>query len=234
MTEYDKNFKANVAFKQEAIKNSLTQILSEKNLKQLKIAETEKYYHLTFFFNGLTNEVFNNEFRILIPSHETPRFDEVPEMRAPEITERLIAAIDEKTYDFIAVNYANPDTLAHTGNYQAVLKGLEIVDQHLAQVYKVAESKNATLIITSDHGNAERLYNPTTGEKDTVHNTNPVPFYLVDKKFKSKKEKTEEEIYRSEQETLGVICDVAPTILELMNIPLPPEMTGKSLLKYLI
>ena len=234
MTEYDKNFKTNVAFKTEKIDRSLTQILSEKNLKQLKIAETEKYYHLTFFFNGLTDKVFTDEFRILLPSQETPRFDEVPEMRAPEITERLIAAIEEKTYDFITVNYANPDTLAHTGNYQAVLKGLEIVDQHLAQVYKIAESKNATLIITSDHGNAERLYDSVTGEKETTHNINPVPFYLVDEKFKLKKEKTEEEIYRSEQETLGVICDVAPTILELMGIPIPPEMTGKSLLRYLV
>jgi 2,3-bisphosphoglycerate-independent phosphoglycerate mutase len=233
MTEYDPNFKVAVAFRLEKITQSLTAVLNEKNLKQLKIAETEKYYHLTFFFNGLTDKVFSNEFRILIPSKETPRFDEAPEMRAPEITERLIAALKEDTYDFIAVNYANPDTLAHTGNYDAVLKGIEIVDRELGQVYKIVEKVGATLIVTADHGNAEKLYDTTSGERETSHNIYPVPFYLIDEKFKLKKERNEEEIYRLEQTTDGVICDVAPTILELMDIPAPAEMTGKSLIKYL-
>lgn len=233
MTEYDPTFKASVAFQPQKIEQTLTAILNKKELKQLKIAETEKYYHLTFFFNGLTDKVFSNEFRILIPSKETPRSEEAPEMRALEITDRLISALQEKTYDFIAINYANPDTMAHTGNYQATLKAIEIIDEQLKQVYKVAKENNATLLITSDHGNAEKLYDASTGEPETNHNNNPVPFYLIDEKFKLAKERNAEEIYALEQTTDGVICDVAPTILELMNIPIPEEMTGKSLIKYL-
>ncbi|MDP2855673.1 MAG: 2,3-bisphosphoglycerate-independent phosphoglycerate mutase [bacterium] len=233
MTEYDPNFDVGVAFRPQKIEKTLTAVLNEKGLKQLKIAETEKYCHLTLFFNGLTDKVFSNEFRILIPSKETPRFDEAPEMRASEITDRLISALQEKTYDFIAINYANPDTLAHTGNYQATIKAIEIIDGQLKQVYGVAKETGATLIITSDHGNAEKLYDAATGEPETNHNNNPVPFYLIDEKFKLAKERNSEEIYALEQTTDGVICDVAPTILELMNIPIPEEMTGKSLIKYL-
>lgn len=234
MTQYDKTFPTAVAFPPQKITKSLTSILAENGFKQLKIAETEKYYHLTFFFNGLTDEIFPNEFRILIPSKETPYIDQSPEMRAPEITERLLVALEEGTYDFIAVNYANPDTLAHTGNYQAVIQGLEILDELLGKVYEVSKKLNATLIITSDHGNAEKLYNPLTGEKETQHNINPVPFYLIDERFKLKKERTLQEIIYLEQHTQGVLADVTPTILELMNLPIPKEMVGKSLLKYLI
>lgn len=232
MTDYDDSLKIPAAFPSQKIISCLASVLSEHNLKQLKIAETEKYYHLTFFFNGLSEKIFPNEFRILIPSKETPRPEDNPEMRAPEITERLIAAIQEQTYNFIIVNYANPDTLAHTGNYQATLKGIEIVDQQLAQVYQVAKNNNTTLIITADHGNAERLYNPTTGEKETEHDPNPVPFYLIDEKYRLAQERTPEQISQNERQTAGVLCDVAPTILELMGIPIPKEMNGKSLLKY--
>ncbi len=233
MTEYDPNFNVAVAFRPQKIEKTLTAVLDEKGLKQLKIAETEKYYHLTFFFNGLSEKVFSNEFRILIPSRETPRPDDAPEMRAAEITNRLISALQERTYDFIAVNYANPDTLAHTGNYQATIKAIEIIDEQLKQVLRAAEEVDATLFITSDHGNAEKLYDAATGEIETNHNNNPVPFYLIDNELKLTKERNEEEIYSLEQTTGGVICDVAPTILELMDIPLPKEMSGKSLMKYL-
>lgn len=234
LTDYDSNLKTEIAFPADKIKDCLSSILSQNNLKQLKIAETEKYYHLTFFFNGLIEPAFPNEFRILIPSKETPRFDDTPEMRAPEITERVITALQENTYDFIAINFANPDTLAHTGNYEATKRGIEIVDQQLNQIYKVIQKTNATLLITSDHGNAECLYNSATGEKETCHNANPVPLYIIDENYKQITEKSEAEILKGEQETIGVLCDIAPTILELLGIKPPKTMTGQSLLKYII
>lgn len=234
MTTYDDNFNTNVAFPPEKITNGVSEILSNLGLRQLKIAETEKFYHLTYFFNCLTDKIFPNEFRVLIPSKEMVHLDDSPEMRAPEITDRLITALNEGIYDFIAVNYANPDSLAHTGNYNATVKGLEIVDQQLAKILETIKKSKIDLIITSDHGNAERLYDPRTGEKETCHNANPVPFYLVGEKFKLKKEKPESQVVSEENRTLGVICDVAPTILELMGIPPPPEMKGRSLLQYLI
>lgn len=200
----------------------------------MKISETEKYYHLTYFFNGLTDKIFPEEYRILIPSKETPHPDEFPAMRAPEITERLIAAMTENIYDFIAVNYANPDAIAHTGNYNAVVEAIKILDQQLAKVYEVAQKMGITLFITADHGNAERLYDPLTGEKDTYHNANPVPFYLVDENFRLKTPRTQEEIYDLESKTIGSLCDVAPTILEAMSINIPIEMTGESLFTNLI
>ncbi len=234
MTQYDETFKTDVAFFPEKIETSLSAYLSEKGLKQMKIAETEKYYHLTYFFNGLTDKVFNNEFRILIPSKEIPHADEFPIMRAPEITQRLIAAMTENVYDFIAVNYANPDTLAHTGNYNAIVEGIKIVDQQLAKIYEVAKKLKATLFITSDHGNAERLFDPLTGEKDTYHNANPVPFYIVDENFRLKIPRTNEQIQELESQTTGSLCDVAPTILESMGLEIPNQMNGQSLFTNLI
>lgn len=234
MTQYDKNFKVDVAYYPEKIETSLAAELSRHNLKQLKIAETEKYYHLTYFFNGLTDKVFPDEFRVLIPSKEIPHPDEYPAMRAPEITERLIAAMMEGVYDFIAVNYANPDTIAHTGNYNAVMEAIKVLNQQLTKVYEVAQKIGATLIVTSDHGNAERLYDPLTGEKETHHDSNPVPFYLVDERFKLKIPRTEEQIKEMEGMTTGSLCDIAPTILELMGLPIPIEMSGVSLLTNLI
>ncbi len=233
MTNYDDTFNADVAFPPEKVNNGITEILSNLNMQQLKIAETEKFYHLTYFFNCLVDKVFPNEFRVLVPSKETVHLDDSPEMRAPEITDRLITALNEGIYDFIALNYANPDTLAHTGNYNATIKGIEIVDGQLSKILETIKKFQVDLIITADHGNAEKLYNPITGEKETEHNANPVPFYLVSERFKLKKEKTDAQITAEENRTLGVICDVAPTILELMEIPVPPEMKGRSLLQYL-
>ena len=233
MTNYDNDFNASVAFPPEKVTNSLTEIFSNLGMQQLKIAETEKFYHLTYFFNCLSETVFPNEFRVLIPSKETAHLDDSPEMRAPEITDRLITALNEGIYDFIAVNYANPDALAHTGNFNATVKGIEIVDQQLAKILESIKKHDVDIIITADHGNAERLYDPRTGEKETAHNPNPVPFYLVSEKYKLKAEKPDAKIDSEENKKLGVICDVAPTILELMNIPTPPEMKGQSLLQYL-
>lgn len=233
MTNYDDAFDANVAFPPEKINNGITEIISGLGMQQLKIAETEKFYHLTYFFNCLTDKIFPNEFRVLIPSKEAVHVDDSPEMRAPKITDRLITALNEGIYNFIVVNYANPDALAHTGNYNATIKAIEIVDEQLAKILEAAKKSQTDIIITADHGNAERLYDPITGEKETEHNANPVPFYLVSEKYKLKTEKLEPQITSEENKTLGVLCDVAPTILELMEIPIPPEMKGKSLLQYL-
>jgi len=155
-------------------------------------------------------------------------------MRAPEITQRLIATITENVYDFIAVNYANPDSLAHSGNFNAMVEGIKIIDQQLAKVYEVAKKLKATLFITSDHGNAERLYDPLTGEKDTYHNANPVPFYIVDESFRLKIPRTDEQIQELEAQTTGSLCDIAPTILESMGLEIPNQMNGQSLLTNLI
>jgi 2,3-bisphosphoglycerate-independent phosphoglycerate mutase len=233
MTNYDDTFDANVAFPPEKVNNGITEILSNLEMQQLKIAETEKFYHLTYFFNCLTDKIFPNEFRVLIPSKEAVHVDDSPEMRAPEITDRLVTALNEGIYNFIAVNYANPDVLAHTGNYNATIKGIEIVDEQLAKILEAAKKSQVDIIITADHGNAEKLYDPRTGEKETEHNANPVPFYLVSEKYKLKTEKLEPQITAEENKTLGVLCDIAPTILELMEIPPPPEMKGRSLLQYL-
>lgn len=234
MTEYDKNFNAEPAFPPEKITDNLASVLSQAKVNQLKIAETEKFYHLTYFFNGLTDQVFPGEFRILIPSKESPHSDQNPEMRALEISERLITAMNEGTFEFIAVNYANADTLAHTGNYNATIKGIEILDGEIGKIMTAAEKTDTALIITSDHGNAEKLYDSQTGMKQTEHDPNPVPFYLIDKKFKRNAEKTESEINKDETTSAGALCDIAPTILEIMDIPQPREMTGKSLIKYLV
>lgn len=233
ITEYDDDFTAKVAFPPEYMKNGLSETISLQKGKQLKIAETEKFFHLTYFFNGLTDKVFENEFRILIPSKEMAHLDQAPEMRAKEITDRLVAAMESKAYDLIVVNYANTDSMAHTGNFEATVKAVEIVDQQLARVHEVAKRNNISLIISSDHGNAEQVYNPKTGAIETEHNPNPVPFYLVDEDYKYSIPKTEKEIIISEGRTNGVVSDIAPTILELMKLKKPIEMKGKSLLKYI-
>jgi 2,3-bisphosphoglycerate-independent phosphoglycerate mutase len=233
-TEYDDDLDVQVAFPPEKIQIGLSEYLSQNDIKQLKIAETEKFFHLTYFFNGLTDKVFKNEFRILIPSKEVAYVDKFPEMRAEEITNRLITAMNSKVYGFIAVNYANADVIAHTGNYQSTISAIEEIDKRLKMVYEAAKKTETTILITADHGNAEKLYSPISGEKETEHNANPVPLYLIDKEFKRKEERKEEEITEKESEIGGVICDIAPTILELMNLPIPEKMKGKGLLRYLI
>ena len=141
-------------------------------------------------------------------------------------------AIEEGIYDFVLINYANPDMIAHTGNYQATLQAVKIVDEHLGKILRATLEHNAVLIITSDHGNAERMFDPSTGMPETKHDVNLVPIYLAGKEFEN--QKSDEEIRRSEKETIGVLADIAPTILELMKIKKPKEMTGQSLLKSLL
>ncbi len=232
MINYRDDFKVNVAFPPEKAKNPLGKIIAENSKIQLRLAETEKYAHVTYFFNNLEEKPFENEFRVLIPSRMDLKPDDHPEMRTEEITNRLISAIGEKAFDFILVNYANSDIIAHTGNYKATKKVVEILDEAVKKVIDAVLDQNAVLIITADHGNLERMFDPATGEIETKHDNNPVPFYLISKEFQQEKDKTMAE--KEAAEVIGVLSDVAPTVLELLNLKKPEEMTGQSLLKYLM
>lgn len=232
MTLLREDFTIPVAFPPDRIQGCLGKELADHQKVQLRIAETQKYAHVTFFFNGLNDKPFPNEYRVLIPSRMIPRQDEDPEMQAPAITTRLIQALEEETFDFILVNYANPDMVAHTGNYEASKKAVRIIDDQLAKVVAAALKTNTTLLITSDHGNIERLFNPVTGEPETKHDANPVPLYMVDRRFI--RPVNESQIHEREHLTMGMLCDIAPTILELLGIQKPSYMTGESLLKQLL
>lgn len=231
MTQIREDFNIPVAFDPQPIQNSLGKVLSQNNKSQLRIAETQKYAHVTFFFNGLDDKPFPNEYRVLIPSKTVPKQDNDPQMQAQAITTRLVQAIEEESFDFILVNYANPDMIAHTGNYDATIKAIEIVDEQIGEVIKAVLAHNSTLIITSDHGNAERLFNPMTGEPETKHDASPVPIYLVGSKYQ--KVQNPFNVKEKEKFTIGMLSDIAPTILELMEIQKPQDMTGESLIKHL-
>jgi len=229
ITQYDKKFDVNVAYPPIEIHNDLGETLARYRKKVLKIAETEKYAHVTYFFNGDKEGILPYEDRILIPS-QGGRYDENPQMQADKVTDEIIKGI-RKNYDLILVNYANLDMVAHTGNLEAGVKALNVIDQNLKRLMGMAEYGECILIATSDHGHIEQMINPDTGESMTEHTINPVPFFIIGKEFRRKKERSEEEIEKIFDPPKGIICDIAPTILELMQIPKPPEMTGESLLK---
>jgi len=225
-TEYEKNLPADIAFPKQEISSCLGKILSDAQKKQLRIAETEKYAHITYFFNNGAENPLPEEDRILIPSKNAKSYDQIPQMSANEITEKLIEAIAEKNYDFILINYANPDMIGHTGNFKAGIKAIETVDTCLKKIIQTILKKSGCLIITADHGNVEEMINLKTYEKDTKHSTNPVPCWFV-------AENNKQERLFSEQnsvEVSGMLIDIAPTILEILNFPKPAEMIGKSLL----
>ncbi|MEK7143927.1 MAG: 2,3-bisphosphoglycerate-independent phosphoglycerate mutase [Patescibacteria group bacterium] len=232
MTQYDSRFKIPVAFPPEFVETPLSKILADNGKVQIRIAETQKYAHITYFFNGLKEEPFKNEYRVLIPSKRMLRLETHPEMMAKEITARVIEAIEEKAFDFILVNYANPDMIAHTGDFNATVKAIKITDEQIGKILDSCLKNNAFLIITSDHGNAERVIDPLTGLPETKHDPNPVPVYIAAKEFQRKKSATE--IKETESITTGILADVTPTILALLKIPKPAEMTGQNLLKYLL
>jgi 2,3-bisphosphoglycerate-independent phosphoglycerate mutase len=203
------------AFPSSLIKNSLPIVL--KNYQQIYMSEKEKYAHVTYFFNGGYDHAVAGEKRILVPSPVAESYETVPEMNAAGITENLIKAIKDKT-DFITVNYPNPDVLGHTGNIEATVKAIEVLDKCLAKVFTEAEKQKSNLPITADHGNAEKMIELETGETYNGHTTNPVPFILVADDYKKKKLKE------------GILADVSPTILEIMEVEKPKEMTGNSLI----
>ncbi len=229
MVEYDSNLKVDgIAFPPDNITETLGKVISQNNKKQLRLAETEKYAHVTYFFNGGKEDPYPGEDRIVIPSKNVPSYDQLPDMSAPEITQTLIEKVKENTYDFILVNYANADMVGHTGNEEASIKAIQCLDKCLSKVIPAILSTGGCLLITADHGNVEELINLKTGAKDTEHSSNPVPLWYVTPD--NHRQKSEDEMIATSQ---GMLCDVAPTILEIMEIPKAPEMTCVSLLPML-
>lgn len=197
----------------------LGEVIAQYGLKQLRIAETEKYAHVTFFFNGGREEVFPGEDRVLIPSPNVPTYDLQPEMSAYELTDRLVEAIESQKYALIVVNYANTDMVGHTGNLEAAQKAVEAVDLCLGRIKNAVKKTGACLLITADHGNAEKMYDEALHSPHTAHTLNPVPFVMF---------------YGPRVElTSGNLSNIAPTILQLLELPIPPAMTGASLLREL-
>ena len=232
MTGYEKNLLVEVAFPSPVISWPLGRIIAKQNKTQLHIAESEKYAHVTYFFNGGEEKPFAGEDRILIPSAPEPHIDEVPEMQAEEIAKAITDNMQK--YDFIIANFANADMVGHTGNLPAAVKAIETLDNVLNVVITQALTTDAAILITGDHGNAEQKLNRITGERRTKHSINAVPFFLIGKNVMRQKERSKEEILAIKNQIGGIITDIAPTILELMNIEKPDEMTGESLLPELI
>ena len=217
LTNYDKTFDVPVAFEPTSMVRILAEVLSGHGRDMLKTAETEKYPHVTYFFNGGVEVPFKCEHRVLVPSPKVATYDLKPEMSAAGVTDALVSGISSGEHDFILCNYANADMVGHSGSIPATIKAVETVDECLARVLRAAESSNIRLIVTADHGNAEMLIDPETGGPHTAHTTNPVPFVVVD--------------WEQEQRLRpgGALCDVAPTILSMLGIEQPPEMTGANL-----
>ena len=218
-TSYDETMpNVHIAFKKEPLKNTFGEVVSEAGLTQLRIAETEKYAHVTFFFNGGEEKQYPGEDRILVPSPKVETYDMKPEMSAYEVTDKVCEALENDKYDVVILNFANTDMVGHTGSLQAAIKAVEAVDECVGKVVKIIEEKQGNLLITADHGNAEQMIDYKTGEPHTAHTTNPVPIILVtaNKEYKLKEN--------------GKLADLAPTMIDLMGIKQPEEMTGESLL----
>jgi 2,3-bisphosphoglycerate-independent phosphoglycerate mutase len=206
-------------FPPETLTETFGEIVSKAGLTQLRIAETEKYAHVTFFFNGGREVEFPGESRIMVPSPKVATYDLQPEMSAPELTDKLVEAIDDKRFDVIVVNYANTDMVGHSGDLQATIKAVEAVDQCLGRLAEAVKRAGGTLLITADHGNAEMMRDPATGQPHTAHTTNPVPLVLVN---------PPSGVTRMED---GRLSDIAPTLLTLLGLPQPKAMTGHALIK---
>ncbi len=233
MTEYEKGlWGVTPAFEQLDIAWPMARVLGEAGLSHLHIAETEKYAHVTYFLNGGKEKPFLLEERMLIPSLPVSRFDEAPEMRAREITDTVLKEF--KTFDVIIVNFANADMIGHSGNFKAAVETVEILDECLLRIKKAIEAEGGILIITADHGNIELKRDVISGEKRTEHSLNPVPFFMVNEKYRRKNPRTEEELKKIKEEPAGILTDVAPTLLEILEIKKPDDMTGRSLLPTLL
>jgi len=221
MTEYEKNLPVEVAFPPTPVQTPLGKVLSEKNIMQLRMAESEKERFVTFYFNGQRESAFTFENRLIVPSPKVPTYDLKPEMSAPEITDELLNNMRLMKYSFILVNFANADMVGHTGNIQATIIAIKTLDTCLDKIVHQAFSLNYSVIITADHGNAEQKINPQTGEISTEHTNNPVPFIYIDSRYQG----------RMAQLPSGILADVAPTILYILGIPKPSGMTGRNLLE---
>jgi 2,3-bisphosphoglycerate-independent phosphoglycerate mutase len=217
LTEYATNIRSQVAFQPQTLAQGMGEVLSENGLTQLRIAETEKYAHVTFFFNGGTETIYPGEKRILVPSPKVATYDLQPEMSAYQLTDQLTAAIKSQEFDFIVCNFANPDMVGHSGNFPATVKAIEVVDTCLGYIYDALMEVGGEMLITADHGNAEYMFDKQTAQPHTAHTTEPVPLIYVGRPA-------------SFTVPNGKLADVAPTLLYLMGLPIPKEMEGKVLL----
>lgn len=216
MTRYDENFKnIKIVFDKVGINNTMGEVLSKLNKKQLRIAETEKYPHVTFFFNGGKEDPFDGEDRIMVSSPKVATYDLQPEMSAPEVTEKILAALETEAYEFICLNFANSDMVGHTGIWSAITTALETVDGCVEKVVDKAREKNYSVMLTADHGNSDFAVN-ADGSPNTAHSLNRVPLYLIDNEVQSLKS--------------GALADIAPSLLHIMGIEIPKDMTGEVLI----
>ncbi|MEM1243338.1 MAG: 2,3-bisphosphoglycerate-independent phosphoglycerate mutase [Pseudomonadota bacterium] len=220
LTQYAQDIRASVAFPPEHPQNTLGEYLANLGCHQLRIAETEKYAHVTFFFNGGIETPYLNEDRILVPSPKVATYDLQPEMSANAMTDQLIAALETKKYDFIVCNFANADMVGHSGNFAATVKAIETIDNCLGRIKQTIKTVDGEMIITADHGNAEKMFNPQTGQPHTAHTNEAVPFIFIGRPAK---------ICLAH----GKLSDIAPTILKLMNLTVPQEMTGQPIIETL-
>src|SRR6201988_2662960 len=218
MTKYDKNWPwLQCVLTPEKLEHILAQVFQELQYKNLRCAETEKYAHVTYFFNGGVEKPFTGEERILVPSPKVATYDLKPEMSAAGITDTVVKAIEKSDFDAMIMNFANADMVGHSGKLEAAIKAVETVDAGLARIYQTLRPRGGAWIITADHGNAETMIDPVTGGPHTYHTTNPVPFILLDQDGPVR------------LKTGGALRDIAPTMLGVLGIPQPKEMTGSDL-----
>lgn len=223
MTRYRKDFRSlgvKEAFQPQSFHHLLADVVADAGLAQLRIAETEKYAHVTYFFNGGVEEPKAREDRILVPSPKVATYDLQPEMSAPEVTDRLVAEIGKGMHDLIVLNLANPDMVGHTGILEAAVAAVKTVDASLARIIPAILARSGTVLLTADHGNCEQMQDPITGEPHTAHTTNPVPLHLIGDRFRGAKLREG-----------GALSDVSPTILQILGIDVPDDMTARSLLE---
>ena len=231
-TEYEKSLPLQVIFPSKKIVNTLGETISKAGLRQLRIAETEKYAHVTYFFNGGQENKNKGEDHVLIPSKMVSSYDQVPEMSASEITNKVVEFVSDDIYDFILINFANADMVGHTGNMEAAVKAVESIDLSVDKIVNSVLAKGGVVMITADHGNAEVMFNMQTGLIDKEHTANPVPFILVGKEFAGRSigwlDAVSDDLSTAQPQ--GILSDVAPTVLKVLGVKKPKEMTGISLL----
>lgn len=230
--EYEKDLPVQIAYPPQLIETCLARVISDAGLRQLHIAETEKYAHVTFFLNGMNEAEYPGEERVIIPSPRVSTYDKAPEMSALLISERVVQEVAKGEFDFIVMNFANPDMVGHTGNEEATIKACEATDKAIGQIIDATLAVGGAVIITADHGNAEEVKNLTTGDIDKEHSTNPVPFIVVGKQFEGLKAPTGDVIGGDLSLTppVGMLADVAPTVLKILDIKPPDDMTGRALI----
>ena len=231
MTEYEKNIPVEIAFPAETIEYPLARIISEAGLKQLHLAETEKYAHVTYFFNGGREQAYEGEDHVLIPSPVVPSYDQKPEMSARAVTDRFLQEIRTGKYDFCVINFANADMVGHTGNLSATVRAINVLDECIGEVVAGTLEYGGLVIITADHGNAENLVNLQTGSINKEHSNNPVPCIIVARELENKAgsgQLVTDDL--SKLTPAGVLADVAPTMLKIMGLNKPADMSGQSLL----